>query len=189
MATDPSSPAVDPRDKRLHADSSESSWRGHTFRYRLAAGFCKPGDTVVDAACGSGYGQALLGDVHWVGVDNDPAAIAGEAFEFQREPGELRFIEADLQEWEPDFAFDSFIGFETIEHLPDYGPYIDAAKQAGRWIVLSAPVVPTTHLNPFHAHNFAPGELASLFIDSDWALYQSIVQPSELSEVYVFSRR
>ncbi len=86
-------------------------------------------------------------------------------------------------------GFDVFCGFETIEHLTDYSHYVLHAKQARRWILLSAPVVPTTHLNPYHCHNFAPGEIASLFIDDDWGLFQSILQPSELSEVYVFERR
>jgi Methyltransferase domain len=169
------SPEVDARDQRLHAESHESSWRGHTFRYRLAAGFARPGDTVVDAACGSGYGAEFFEGIEYVGVDNDPGL----------EPT----IVANLGEWQPDFDFDVFVGFETLEHLPDYGAYVQAAKQAKRWIVLSTPVVPTTHLNPFHHHNFAPGELASIFIDDQWSYYQSVLQPSELSEICIFERR
>lgn len=172
MAADPL-PPVDERDERLHSESYERSWRGHRFRYRLAAGFAE--GTVLDAACGTGYGAEILGDVEYIGVDNDPSL----------EPT----IAADLETWEPDFDFDVFVGFETIEHLSDYGPYVQAAKRARRWIVLSTPVVPTTHLNPFHRHNFAPGELASLICDEHWSYYQGILQPSELAEVCVFERR
>src|SRR6185295_18778582 len=90
--------------------------------------------------------------------------------------------------WEPDFEFDVFVGFETIEHLPSYEAYVRASKRARRWISISTPVVPTTHLNPWHVHNFAPGELTSLFVDHEWSFFQSVLQPAELSEIYVFAR-
>jgi hypothetical protein len=32
---------------------------GHEARYALAAGFLRPGDVVVDAACGIGYGALM----------------------------------------------------------------------------------------------------------------------------------
>lgn len=165
------------------ADGSDRSTRGHAFRYHLAAGFIAPGDTVIDAACGIGYGAEILGrrgGVRYVGVDRDLA---------EHDPVVDRtFIEADLQQWCHDFAFDVFVGFETIEHLGSYEHYIATAKQARRWIVLSVPVVPTTHLNPWHLHNFAPGEVADLVCDDQWSLFQSVLQPAELSEIYVFSR-
>jgi predicted RNA methylase len=52
---------------------------GHEARYALAAGFVRPGDVVVDAACGIGYGALLLdahGDVTYYGVDRDTSIVA-----------------------------------------------------------------------------------------------------------------
>lgn len=171
---------ANPADERIHALSSERSWRGHRFRYMLASGFVRQGDVVVDAACGSGYGKALLGAGYYIGVDADLSALeaAGE-----------EFIEADLCSWMPPKPFDVFVGFETIEHLPEFDCYLAAARQARRWAILSAPIVPTTHLNPWHLNNFAPGELAAAFQDDEWRLFQSVLQPAELSEIYVFERR
>jgi ubiquinone/menaquinone biosynthesis C-methylase UbiE len=47
---------------------------GHEARYALAAGLLRPGDVVVDAACGIGYGALILDahdDVTYYGVDRD----------------------------------------------------------------------------------------------------------------------
>lgn len=168
--------------ERIHADTE--SQEGHRFRYHLAAGFCRPGDTVIDAACGAGYGAAILqehGPVDYVGVDQDISETV--------EQPDCQFLAADLRGWAAPFGFDVFVGFETIEHLTSYDHYVAHAKQARRWILVSVPVVPTTHLNPFHCHNFAPGQLVSLFIDDEWSWFQSVLQPAELSEIYVFARR
>lgn len=171
--------------ERLAPDQADTA-NGHRFRYHLAAGFLEPGDTVVDAACGAGYGRDILkergGEIAYVGVDQH---IDRSRY------GETNgvWIEQDLRTFTLGHQFDVFVGFETIEHLTDYSHYIRHAKQARRWVILSVPVVPTTHLNPYHCHNFAPGQVASLFVDEDWQLFQSVLQPSELSEIYVFGRR
>lgn len=168
--------------ERLAIDETATA-TGHRFRYHLAAGFLQEDDVVIDAACGVGYGAEILFErapINYIGVDHDIN---------ERADNGRHFISADLRTWVSVVAFDVFIGFETIEHLTDYSHYVAHAKQARRWILLSVPVVPTTHLNPHHCHNFAPGEIASLFIDQEWQLFQSILQPSELSEIYVFSRR
>jgi SAM-dependent methyltransferase len=180
MASHPSAPEVT---QRIHADSAGVD--GHRFRYHLAAGFLERGDRVLDAACGIGYGAEILqarGGVTYTGVDWDlsEVAVAGGIGR--------RFVEADLRVWVPDEGFDVFVGFETIEHLSSYEHYLVVAKQARRRLLLSTPVVPTTHLNPHHAHNFAPGQLAAMVVDTDWTLLQSVLQPAELSEIYVFGR-
>lgn len=157
---------------------------GHRWRYHLAAGFLEPGDTIIDAACGIGYGAEIIqtrSSADYIGVDRDVS-------ETTPLPG-CQFIEADLRTWTSPVGFDVFAGFETLEHLTDYRHYVAHAKQARRWILVSVPVVPTTHLNPHHCHNFAPGAVAALFIDDRWRLWQSVLQPAELSEVYVFGRQ
>lgn len=153
---------------------------GHEFRYRLAAGFCTPGMVVVDAACGTGYGSHLLGKhLRYVGIDRSLVVIETTALT----------IRADLTTWEPDFDIDVFISFETIEHLDDYTALIAAAKTAGHWIIMSVPVVPTAKTNPFHVHDFTPGDLDRLIVDDNWRHYQTVQQPQEFSEISVFERR
>ncbi len=168
--------------ERITDATPERERHGHEFRYRLAAGFCEPGDVVLDAACGAGYGFDLIcagRDVTYIGIDRDLCDVAPVHY----------FLERDLETWETEFRFDLFVGFETIEHLEDCSAYVRAAKQARRWIVVSCPAVPTVGLNPYHRRDFAPGELPTLFADDDWEHYQTVNQPSELSEISVLRRR
>jgi len=152
---------------------------GHEFRYRLASGFVSSGDTVLDAACGTGYGaQFFRGDVDYVGVDRDDSELA------------IRhgFVKADLCTWQPEFEYDVFVSFETIEHLTDYSNLINMAKRAQRWVLMSTPIVPTKKSNPYHRHDFKPGDLQRLMVDDGWSHYQTVQQPSELAEISVFER-
>jgi ubiquinone/menaquinone biosynthesis C-methylase UbiE len=164
-------------------------WRktaGHEARYALAAGFLRPGDVVVDAACGIGYGALVLDahdDVTYYGVDRDTSVIAVEGHERRT------FVEADLQEWQPSFEFDVAVGFETIEHLENYQRYLEWARRAKRYIIVSVPIIPSKHVNVFHVHDFERDDIIQLVTaDAEWRLFQYFDQPWEHSCVYVFAR-
>lgn len=163
--------------------TGEARW-GHEFRYHLAGGFMARGDVVLDAACGTGYGTLFLPKhLLYLGVDREPPYEGSDCFQPQK------FVRADLQTWEPPHDFDVAISFETIEHLPDVEHFIRILKGARKWIIASVPVVPTVGHNPWHVHDFAPGDLALMFEDEDWQTYQVVSQPSEFSEIAVFRRR
>jgi hypothetical protein len=172
--------------ERVSPDMFPRATAGHEARYALAAGFLRPGDVVVDAACGIGYGALILdvhGDVTYYGVDRDTSIVAVE------EHSRRTFIEADLQSWQPSFEFDVAVGFETIEHLENYDVYIEWARRAKRYIIVSVPVVPSKHENVFHFHDFERDDIIQLVAaDDDWRLFQYFDQPWEHSCVYVFSR-
>jgi hypothetical protein len=159
--------------------------QGHEARYCIAAGFLRPGDVVVDAACGVAYGATLLcshSDITYYGVDKD----LSEAIDLNRE--NVHLIEADLTVWKPTFEFDLVVGFETLEHLDDYSVYLNWARSARRFALFSVPIVPTVGTNPFHLHDFRREDLIDLFSDDDWHLFQYFDQPSELAGVYIFAR-
>ena len=172
--------------ERITAEMFGRATAGHEARYALAAGYLRPGDVVVDAACGIGYGALILdahGDVTYYGADRDTSVVAVDANRHRT------FIEADLQSWAPSFEFDVAVGFETIEHLEDYGPYLDWVRRARRYVVVSVPIVPTKHDNVFHFHDFERDDLVQLFTaDREWRLFQFFDQPWENSCVYVFAR-
>ncbi len=159
---------------------------GHEARYALAAGFLRPGDVVVDAACGIGYGALVLDahhDVTYYGADRDISIIAVE------EQPRRTFVEADLERWQPTFEFDVAVGFETIEHLENYQTYLEWARRARRYIIVSVPIVPTKHDNVFHFHDFERDDIIKLVrADAEWRLFQYFDQPWEKSCVYVFAR-
>lgn len=167
--------------ERIDRNTPQREREGHEFRYTLASGYVWRWDIVLDAACGDGYGYGyLVGDYStYVGVDKElPGVNLGAGF-----------VKADLQFWDPDLEFHVAVSFETIEHLPEYKHFIGVLKRAKRTIIVSVPVVPTVGINPWHVHDFAPGEMVGLFEDDDWRLYQMVQQPSESSEIYVFCRR
>jgi len=161
--------------------------RGHEFRYHLAAGFLTMDtDMVLDAACGTGYGMEwLFRDNDYRGVDRDLSALElGAEDRYCRG----KFIEADLDVWVPDFEFDVFVSFETLEHVKDPAHLLYVGAQARQWMILSVPVVPTKHVNEFHLHDFYPGWLEANVKSEAWEHYQTVVQPSEVSEIAVFRR-
>jgi|GEM_PF-606091 len=93
----------------------------HVVRYALLEN-CVSGKRVLDAACGEGYGAALLsrwGAIDVVGIDNCPAAIA-KAESLFHGPGR-RFVVGDCENIGlldlPQNSFDIIVSFETIEHL------------------------------------------------------------------------
>ena len=171
--------------ERLNDDVTGPERYGHEARYLIAHGLTIPGDTVLDAACGTGYGATILAPhgsgVHYFGIDIKPVSA--------HTCPTHRFVNVDLQEQMTPIPFDVAVSFETIEHLPDYLPLIATLKSARRWIIASVPIVPTVGVNPFHRHDFVPGQLAELFVDDEWELFQTVQQPSEVSEIGVFRHR
>ena len=159
----------------------DASGNGHYTRYFLARGFVEPGDTVLDAACGIGYASELMKsipDVTYIGVDK---------FENKDYDFDLRIH--DLTTYQPDFEYDVAISFETIEHVDDYSNILKILQNAKKWFLCSVPTVPTKHINPWHKHDFAPGELPNKLENNDWEYFNLLKQPTELAEIYIFKRR
>src|SRR5690349_10262006 len=94
----------------------EEGWgsqHGHVDRYRWASKYLGPTDTVLDIACGIGYGAELLKEsgADYIGVDKP--GVPSETFARDG----VRFIETDIDHWRPDFIVDVSICFETLEHV------------------------------------------------------------------------
>lgn len=95
----------------------------HWHRYAFARHYTE-GRRVLDAACGEGYGTALLGAMaaEAVGVDIDAGSIRHAQATYGS--GRTRFVEGSCTRLPfPEGSFDVVVSFETIEHL-------DAADQA-----------------------------------------------------------
>jgi len=145
----------------------------HWHRYAFARRFAT-GKRVLDAACGAGYGTALLATVaaKAIGVDVDAAAVAhargryGDRMHLRYEQGSvtaLPFANA---------AFDTVVSYETIEHLAaDDQPRMLAefarVLAPGGVILLSSPNKrrysdERNFRNPFHLHELYRDELSRL---------------------------
>jgi hypothetical protein len=161
--------------ERITPMDSVEQWAMHTYRYDVAARFTTADDVVLDAACGTGYGQGILSG-QWVGVDAWP----GRGIHV-----------ADLRTWAPDFDYDVFVGLETIEHIDPLAAYLAAAKRAKRAIVISTPIIPTTHFNPHHVHDFTRESLEQLFVPWVVEHYETQADPllgPDIYGIWVFGR-
>ena len=149
--------------ERLTEANDEVQWTIHRYRYQVASQFTRDSDVVLDAACGIGYGAGILSG-EWIGADKEP-------------PDRFDALTVDLNTWEPTFDYDCFVGLETIEHLDSLDAYVAAAKRALRTIVISTPIIPTIHFNPFHKRDFTKESLEELF--SDWQVvhYEPQIDP------------
>ncbi len=98
-------------------DMDRAVMREHLARYEDVAPRVA-GLTVLDAACGSGYGSEILAHAaaSVTGVDRDHEAIA--VCRSLRSHPDLDFLQADVTATGlPDRHYDAVVSFETIEHL------------------------------------------------------------------------
>jgi ubiquinone/menaquinone biosynthesis C-methylase UbiE len=145
----------------------------HAERYRHACLQAKD-KSVLDAACGVGYGShmlALAGAASVTGIDvsADTIALAHKHFSHPK----LEFQQADCLSLPfADQSFDLVVSLETIEHLPDPPRFLNEISRVlrpGGELVLSCPNSLThsrsplfVEENPFHCNEMTMEELRIL---------------------------
>ncbi|MGE0464109.1 MAG: methyltransferase domain-containing protein [Vicinamibacterales bacterium] len=162
----------------LHMDMLREAGRradAHVARYMWARRFVRPGDRVLDAACGLGYGSCVLADgtlAHSVlGLDVDAEAIRYATAHYGAARRQIAFAACDLATLgaRPAASFDVIVSFETVEHLRDPERFLDDCRRlltpGGRFVCS----VPNEWLdehgidpNPHHLHVFDRARLEAL---------------------------
>ncbi len=159
----------------LHMDMLREGGRradAHVARYMLARQYIRPGDRVLDAACGLGYGSAILADStlaeRVLGLDVDVAAILYANDHYARHRQRLKFEAQDLESLGRFGAgsFDAIVSFETLEHIKDPDAFLALCRRMltpGGRLICSVPnewVDETgTDPNPYHLHVFDRAKL------------------------------
>ena len=166
--------------ERVYIDDTEKpadeNLERHISRYRFASQFIQRGASILDCACGSGYGSHILsrqaGTV--TGVDHSTEAIAYAKSRYSGE--KMCFIEKKIEHL--DFApesFDALISFETIEHISEEACRI-YLKNAVSWIrkggifIVSSPMLRYKDnapyvTNPYHINEMDKKRLIGMFGD------------------------
>ena len=148
-------------------NKGEVFWAEHYVRYTLSSQFVR-NKTVLDIACGSGFGShylAMKGAKKVIGVD-----ISREAISYARKKYAARNIEYLVGDCEdiplPEGSVDMVVSFETIEHVKDYKKFLSEIKKVVKpdfLVIISTPnrvVYPEG--NPFHIKEFNFLELENL---------------------------
>lgn len=116
-------------ERGLHMDMSRVTGErsdAHMVRYQWAAGYIRPGDRVLDAASGLGYGSYII---HYfrksaavTALDESEFAVEYAEKSFAGEDGQVRFLKGKLPEalsCYEDGSFDAVVCMETLEHMED----------------------------------------------------------------------
>jgi SAM-dependent methyltransferase len=136
----------------------------HLARYRWAARLARD-RRVLDAACGEGYGTAMLRDAgarEAAGVDVD-----AETVEHARSRYGLDIRCADIAKlpW-ADGAFDLVVSFETIEHVEDAPRAVAELRRvlADDGVLVVSTPNPAEYVldNEFHTREYLPDELDAI---------------------------
>lgn len=137
----------------------------HTQRYAFALARLEPGETVLDIACGSGYGTDMIRRIgcEVVGADYNPETVRHAKSSYP----ESRFCCADALELPfADKSFSTILSFETIEHVVDGDAFLAEMRRVlrpGGRLFCSTPNIRYTAHPVFHLKEYRPEEFFSLF--------------------------
>jgi SAM-dependent methyltransferase len=112
----------------------------HVNRYRWAAEWLKghfEAPRVLDAACGIGYGSAILARagcrVDGIDVSQRALDYAAEHYPHER----TRYLHSDVLQHRG--AYDAVVSFETLEHVADAQLVLERFAGQAPWLLVSVP--------------------------------------------------
>lgn len=158
-------------DERHAIEASSRWWGEHMHRYNEALPYINASDTVLDIACGTGFGSDILaqhisGSV--IGADISPEAVEECRKHWRRANLSFEVVDGTNASY-PDNHFNKIVSFETIEHTTAYRPMLAEFKRMlkpGGLLILSTPnrsvLSPNGINNPYHTQEFTHDELRVL---------------------------
>lgn len=197
-------------ERDLHMDMLRDTGErsdAHIVRYQWACNYIKPGDRVLDAACGLGYGSHIIRYLTQaekvVGIDGSKYAVEYAIQSFTghtvRNEYRLGMLPDALSSFE-DASFDVIVSFETLEHVEDPQSLLrefNRLLSPGGRVIVSVPNDWSDETgkdpNPYHLHVYdwtrLKNELSMHFI-LDEAFAQTASQCKKMaSQGNVWERR
>jgi SAM-dependent methyltransferase len=166
--------------------------RLHLDRYKFASNNLVPG-TVLDIACGVGYGAAMLANnavvTRAVGVD---LSSATEEYAVRRYATDrVSFLCSGAAEFHPGQQFANVVSLETIEHVddPQQFTHLMSLLSPGGRLIASVPVTPCMDANPHHKTNFSTKSSRKMGADHSLEYITSMQQIQPFNPVAVATGR
>jgi SAM-dependent methyltransferase len=173
-------PAMDFTGERFTPECEREIWYEHYHRYAFASPLVA-GKKVLDAACGEGYGAAVLAKAaaEVVGLDLDEQAVRHAQTRYATHPsaaGRLSFCQGSCAQLPfADNSFDAVVSFETLEHLEQQEQMLSEFNRVLKddgFLIISTPDKAiysdaTGYDNPWHVRELYRPEFASL-LDRHW---------------------
>jgi len=163
----------------------------HLERYRLAAEYVRDAD-VVDCACGTGYGSAMLvqaGARSVQGVDLDRDAL--DFARARHAHDGIIYYEADALRFAPTPVPTVWVSLETVEHLPNphkYVAHVAEVLPAGGRFIASVPVTVSTDGNPHHLWDFTRSSFRHLLTANGFREERVLEQAHRFTVHDIFGR-
>ena len=148
-------------------------WQEHINRYVFALSYVQS-KTVLDVACGTGYGTELISKTadFVVGLDISRKALTYAKKHYAKD-SKTNFMLADANNLPfRDSVFDIIVSFETIEHLRRYESFLQelkcVLKRSGKLIIstpngrIRSSPRQEKPSNPFHFKEFSSNEFSRI---------------------------
>ena len=158
----------------------------HLARYRFATLYIR-NKSVLDIACGTGYGTRMLSDggatyVDGVDINAEVVAFAQETYG----TSQISYYIGDVCSFNQGKKYDVIVSFETIEHIPDYSCTLsnlyNLLCESGILIISSPNRLITSPascsfkdkpINKFHVHEFSIHELTAILIEHRFTVHSN----------------
>jgi 2-polyprenyl-3-methyl-5-hydroxy-6-metoxy-1,4-benzoquinol methylase len=157
---------VPPELDRLGA-TGHATYDLHIQRYLFASNHLR-GSTVLDIACGVGYGTRRLIDncpnitqAHGVDISASAIAYAQEHYRDQR----IKHFCQDAFSFRGLGVYDTIVSLETVEHVAQpraFLAYLTSLLRQGGVLVASVPTTPSMDGNPHHRTDFTEKSIRRL---------------------------
>ncbi|GIW56376.1 MAG: hypothetical protein KatS3mg082_2780 [Nitrospiraceae bacterium] len=180
-------------ERDLHMDMTREAGRrsdAHLVRYLEASRFIRPGDVVLDVACGLGYGLHSLAHgsraVELLGVDESEYAVIYASTAFSPPPGigmSFRRGDAESLSFVESSSIDFMVSVETLEHLHHPDKLVAEAYRVlrpGGRLYVSVPNLWVDETgndpNPFHHHVYDWSKLRGQLVSGGFIIERAWLQ-------------
>lgn len=158
--------------ERQLLNENDPWWGEHIHRYNEALRFVGSSDSILDIACGTGFGSDILAQ-HTnglvIGGDIDAEAISECSTNWKRTNLKFEVLDGTKLPYSENY-FDKIVSFETIEHTTKFKEMLKEfhrVSKPGGIAFISTPNFPVNSptgkvLNPYHTQEFTYVELKTL---------------------------